>query len=417
MREEKRKLSAWLAGLVGRSGRLPEPTRVVLRQTTRLTVAAVVAYVVALGFFPGTQPLTGPLTALLVVQATLFSTLTMGFQRVLSVVSGVLVAVLVSALVGLTWWSLGLIIAASLLVGHVLRLGPQLLEAPISAMLILGVGGASVAVTERVGETLIGAAVGVLINVVFPPELRAQDAGKAVRRVAEEVADLLVRVARELPENPSREQAFRWLQEVRGLSRFVDAADKAITEASASRRLNPRAMRDVDNEPILRTGLDALERSVVALRAVFRSIAEGIGEAEADEEDEYAPELLGAFGVLLEDLARALRTYGALVYADADTRTVTTDARLAEAVDALRETRAMLTELLLIDSDQHPDQWMLRGSLLASVDRVLSELDLEERARQREQWEGYTASRRKAMPVRRLRRQPPTADEPAVDGR
>lgn len=407
-------MRAWLARLVGRSNRWPEPTRIVLLQTARLTVAAVVAYVIALAFFPGTQPLTGPLTALLVVQATLFSTLTMGVQRVLSVVSGVLLAVLVSALVGLTWWSLGLIVAASLLIGQMLRLGPQLLEAPISAMLILGVGAASTAATARVAETLIGAGVGVLINVVFPPELRTQSAGKAVRQVAEEAADFLTRVTREIPNNPSREQAYEWLHEVRALSRFVDAADRAITEASVSRRLNPRAMREVDTEPILRSGLDALEHSAVALRALFRSIADGIREAEADEQDEYTPELLGAFGVLLDDLAKGFRAYGALVYADADTRTVTTDAALAEALDALRETRAVLTELLLMDGGDNPDQWMLRGSLLASVDRVLSELDLEERARQRERWEGYFSSRRRAMPVIRRLRQPPTPEEPTT---
>ena len=378
----------------------------VLLQTSRLTVAAVAAYLVALAFFPGTQPLTGPLTALLVVQATLFSTLTMGFQRVLSVVSGVLIAVLLSSLVGLTWWSLGLIVAASLLVGQMLRLGPQLLEAPISAMLILGVGASSSAATDRVAETLIGAGVGILVNLVFPPELRAQSAAAAVRRVADEAADLLTAVARELPEEPSREQAYGWLQEVRGLSRFVDLADRAITDAAASRRLNPRAMRDLDNEPILRSGLDALEHCTVALRALFRSVADGIREAETDEHDEYTPELLGAFGVLLEDLAKGLRTYGSLVYADADTRTVTTDTALAEALDALRETRAVLTELLLIDVGDNQDQWMLHGSLLASVDRVLSELDLEERARQRERWEGSVMGRRKGVPVVGRLRQP-----------
>lgn len=409
MRKDSNRFSIWLMHLVGRSARWQEPTRVVLRQTTRLTLAAVLAYLAALGVFPGTQPLTGPLTALLVVQATLFSTLTMGFQRVLSVVSGVLLAVLFSALVGLTWWSLGLVVAASLLVGQMLRLGPQLLEAPISAMLILGVGAASSAATQRVAETLIGAGVGVLVNVVFPPELRAQSAGEAVRQVADEAADLLAAVARELPDDPSRDRAYGWLREVRDLSRFVRRADRAITDATASRKLNPRAMREVDNEPILRGGLDALEHSTVALRALFRSIADGVREAEADEHDEYTPELLGAFAVLLDDLAKGLRAYGALVYADADTRTITTDPALAEALDALRETRAVLTELLLTDAGDNPDQWMLRGSLLASVDRVLTELDLEERARQRERWEGYFSTRRKAMPVLRKLRQPPAS--------
>ncbi|MCW2807185.1 MAG: rane protein-like protein [Marmoricola sp.] len=131
---------------------------VVVVRTVRLMGAAVVAYLVSSALFPGTQPLTGPLTALLVVQATLFSTLRMGVLRVASVVSGVLVAVFVSDVVGLSWWSLGAVTGAALAIGQLLRLREQLLEVPISAMLILGIPAAA---TARVAETLIGAGVGV----------------------------------------------------------------------------------------------------------------------------------------------------------------------------------------------------------------------------------------------------------------
>jgi hypothetical protein len=386
MREKIHARRFWPTRLkFSRIGWRPDGVRLILIQTGRLTVAAVVAYLVAHALFPKMQPLTGPLTALLVVQATLFATVTTGVQRVLSVVSGVLLAVLVSAAVGLTWWSLGLVIAASLLVGQILRLREHLLEVPISAMLILGVTPASAAGTERVAETLIGAAIGVLINVIFPPPLRSHSAGQAVEEVATRGAELLTNVARELTDSPSREQVFGWLVGVRNLSRYVDLADRAITEAGESRRLNPRAMREVDPGPILRSGLDAIEHSVVSLRALFRSMADGIREAEGDTLD-YSPELRGALGVLLDDLAESLRTYGALVRADADMGSFASDAALARALDALRETRAVLTELLLVDAADDRDQWALSGSLLSAVDRVLRELDLEERDRQRRHW-------------------------------
>ncbi len=363
-------------------------------RTVRLTAAAVVAYLVAHAMFPDTQPLTGPLTALLVVQATLFSTLRMGVLRVGSVVTGVLVAAFLSDVVGLTWWSLGLVIAASLVIGQMLRLGEQLLEVPISAMLILGLPAASTAATARVAETLVGAGVGVLTNVVFPPALGTRTAGEAVEEVAIRAAELLERAARELPHEPSRDQALRWLHEVRSLSRYIDAADRAVVDLRDSRRLNPRAIREVDTEPILRSGLDALERSVVSLRSIFRAIADGLSE---DETLEYSPELFGAIGVLLEDLARGIRAYGVLVRADADRGGVASDAALAEALDALHETRAMLTELLIVDAGQNRDHWMLSGTLLAAVSQVLRELDLEERARQRQHWEGTVAARGSAL--------------------
>ena len=62
----------------------------------------------------------------------------------LSVVAGVALAVLFVSVVGLTWWSLGVLVAASIVVGQLLRLGPHLVEVPISAMLVLGVGGGEI---------------------------------------------------------------------------------------------------------------------------------------------------------------------------------------------------------------------------------------------------------------------------------
>ena len=117
-------------------------------------------------------PLIAALTALLVVQATLAGTLVNGVQRVLSVVAGVALAVLLVSVVGLTWWSLGALVAASIVVGQSLRLGPHLVEVPISAMLVLGVGhaaGAESIGSGRVVETVVGAIVGVLVNIAFPP--------------------------------------------------------------------------------------------------------------------------------------------------------------------------------------------------------------------------------------------------------
>ncbi|NED82534.1 hypothetical protein G3I76_20845, partial [Streptomyces sp. SID11233] len=71
-------------------------------------------------------------TALLTVQVTLYATLTTGVRRVNAVIAGVLVAIGFSALVGLTWWSLGLLILAALVVGHLVRVSEFVPEVAIS---------------------------------------------------------------------------------------------------------------------------------------------------------------------------------------------------------------------------------------------------------------------------------------------
>ena len=164
-------------------------------RAARLAGASVAAFLVAEAFgLVDPPPLVAALTALLVVQATASSTLFSGVERVLSVVAGVALAMGFVSVVGLTWWSLGILVAASIIVGQLLRLGPNLIEVPISAMLVLGVGyasGAEATGLSRVVETLIGAAVGVLVNVLFPPAVRSRYAGQAVQRLADEIAALL----------------------------------------------------------------------------------------------------------------------------------------------------------------------------------------------------------------------------------
>ena len=261
-------------------------------------------------------PLVAALTALLVVQATASSTMSSGVERVLSVVAGVALAVGFSALVGLTWWSLAILVAASIVVGQLLRLGPNLIEVPISAMLVLAVGyaaGAEELGLNRAVETLIGAAVGVLVNVVFPPEVRSRYAGQAVQRLAEEIAALLDEAAEGLGGGPAGpagratdsgnffptgtgwfsipsvdrssgdrgltpEATRRWLDDARRLNRHIPRVDRALTHAEESRRLNVRALGSPQSSRSLRGGLEALEICSVAVRTVFRALDDWVRE-------------------------------------------------------------------------------------------------------------------------------------------
>jgi hypothetical protein len=385
-------------------------------RTARLTLAATVAFLVLHAMYPAGRPLTGPLTALLVVQATLFATLTTGLRRVLSVVAGVLLAVGVSAEVGLTWWSLAVIIALSIVLGQLLRLGDHLLEVPISAMLVLGLWQPETAAMSRVVETLVGAGVGVLVNVALPPTLRTRSAASTVERVAAEVADALEHIASELPEGVTAERAHGWLTEFRSLAHHVDQADAALQAAAESRRLNPRAVGTLDNLPVLRSGLDALEHTAVGLRALLRSIADGVQAAEQGSEpaaragvgvreaeppglETYDEGLRQAFAALLDDLATSVRAFGAMVRAQAEGSSVAQQDRATEALDALRETRARVTELLLVDAASSPRLWELRGSMLMAVERVLRELDVEERARRLARWEEEARGSRRRSQV------------------
>ncbi|HET7305170.1 MAG TPA: aromatic acid exporter family protein [Segeticoccus sp.] len=367
--------------------RAREGGRPAVFRTLRLTAAAVIAFAIAIAIYPGSRPMTAPLTAVLVTQATLFSTLTIGVKRLGAVVSGVVLAVLFSSFVGLTWWSLGTVIAGAILVGYLLRLQEFLLETPISAMLVLGLTSPETLATDRVIQTLVGAGVGMLLNVVFPPPWRVRDAATSVRVVADSTADFLARVAGEVPEQLTREAVREWLDECRRLSRPVERADQALVEAAESRRLNVRAAGTHDPQPILRSGLDALERAIVSLRALFRALADSAPDEERGDEPPYAEDLRQIFAALLDDLASTFRAYGRLVVVGAGPEAGEAEEAMGATLESLRETRARLSDLLTVDAPDAGALWLLRGPLLASVERVLTDLDVEERARRRRRWE------------------------------
>jgi hypothetical protein len=354
----------------------------------RLTAAAVASYVIAHLIFPLSEPFLAPLTALLVVQLTPVSLLTSGVQRVVSVVAGVALAVGFASLVGLNWWSLAILIAVSIMIGQVLRLGPNLLEVPISAMLVMGVGvrGAESAAWQRIAETLVGAGVGVLSNLLFPPRIASEDAGTALESLAEDVARLLETAADEVAEDVApgvlAERAARWLDDARVLTHHIPNVGTAVQRAEESRRLNLRALGTPDSGPDLRHGLEALEHSAVAVRSMFRSFVD-VSRARASQGEGFEDDLRGAFALLLHDLAAGVRSFGRLVREEArpGQRPPEPDDELRQALAGLHEARARVTDLLLVDPREDPVLAELTLALLTTVERLLRELDLDERIR------------------------------------
>lgn len=381
--EQIRQMGLWVAGASRKlSTRIRERGSTALLRALRLSGAAVAAYIVAGLLLGDTVPVIAALTAILVVEVTLFDIVTSGVQRVVSVVAGVLLAVGFSSLVGISWWSLGLLVAASILVGQLLRLGPHLVEVPISAMLVLAVGGEESVASDRIIETLIGAAVGIAVNVVFPPRIRANTAASAVGGFADQIASLLRTAAGELRQGITIDEANRWLEDARRLSRHVPRIDRALAQAEQSRRLNPRALAHRDTSAVLRGGLESLEHSSVAIRSMFRSIADGVRDHPSTDDD-AAGAVRHAFATLLDELADAVQSYGDLVRAEIADTTARAEDAVATALDMLREARTRLIELRLVEQPEDLATWELNDAILETVERVLVELDIEEQGRRR----------------------------------
>ena len=345
----------------------------------RLTVTAVSAYLLAQQL-PGGSPrsVLAPLTALLVVQATLFNTIGTAIRRVAAVTVGVLAAVAVAAYVPFSWWVLGLLVAGTLALGIVLRLREEILEVPISAMLIFSVGSQAAAST-RITETLVGAAAGLAAGLVFAP-VRVQPAKEAVGELSRQMADLLGQMAEGLAVTPDPRRAAEWLDRTRALRGEIERVDDALAQAEESVRLNPRRLRAGDPAAGLRDGVDTLERAATDMRVLARSVADS-----ARLDSEHSPvreaETRARLAAVIAELSAAVRAYGQLLEAEpvAPEHAAFAAEPITEALeDHLEEAQRQqdqLADLLSTNPAGRPEGWQLRGEILAHVDRLRSELE------------------------------------------
>ncbi len=370
--------------------RRAQPTAVYI---TRLTATAVFAYLLALQLPGGsTRSVLAPLTALLVVQATLFHTIRSAVQRVVGVTAGVLAAVAVAAYVPFSWWVLGLLIAGALCLGLVLRLREDILEVPISAMLIFSVD-SHAAATSRITETLVGAAAGLAAGLAFAP-VRVQPAKDAIGDLSRQMADLLGQMADGLAEAPDPRRATEWLDRTRALRGEIDRLDDALSQAEESIRLNPRRLVAANPAAGLRDGVNTLERAATDMRVLARSVVDS-----ARIDSEHSPireaDTRARLAAVLAELSAAVRSYGQLLEAEPtgaaerhryfgssglSPAPIAEDLIAEDLEDHLEEAQRQqdrLADLLRTDPAERPEGWPLRGEILAHVDRLRSELQPE----------------------------------------
>jgi hypothetical protein len=343
-------------------------------RTAKTTLAAVISWELA-RLLPGSQPpVLAPLTALLVTQLTLVKTITGSLQRVASVTAGVLLALAAADLLGLHWWSVGLVIFVSLAVGQVLKLGSHRIEMAVSALLVTTLGGTPGVARTRVLETLIGAAVGVLVNAVLVPPVYIRPASEAIYGLADDMARVLEGAAADLTEGWSGEDAYERLREARELDGEVGETREAISQAEDSLRLNPRR-RLVAGDPSdeLREGMSTLEHSVILVRGLMRSLVD-LDTATGGRGPD--PGLAAAVRELLEELAVAVRTFGEHVAASVPGPEAN-QAPLLRALARARAGRDHLARAMTAGRRADPEVWPVHGHLLANADRLLSELDPE----------------------------------------
>ncbi|MEV4532547.1 aromatic acid exporter family protein [Asanoa sp. NPDC049518] len=374
-------------------------------RTIKAVLATVLAFVFAEGLPDTEPPIVAALTALLVVQVSPIKSIRSGWERIFSVIAGVLLAVVLSSVFGLHWWSLGVTVAASMTIAYALRLGDHALEVPISAMLVLAVAGSTNVGMERVYETLIGAAVAVLVSVALP-RVYVQPAGNAIGSLAAEIGKQLRDMAGWVQSDWTAERAAEGLRRARNVEALISKARDTLAQAEDSVRLNPRATRTAHIPVTMRPGLTALEFSAISERGLARALL----DRRSGEASEHPPGPWVALSMsrLLDAIADAVFAFGIVIASDVNVAPPSPEP-LRHALRRARFLRDETTFQLQEDAKTEPAIWRVNGALVGHIDRLINDLDPDTES------VSPAINRPRPEPVRPLRRFTPSVIRRQLD--
>ena len=328
--------------------------RTPLLQVVKTAVAASLAWLLCVLVFPEQLPIFGTIAAILVVQPSINQSFSRALERTVGVVAGVVLAALVGPLLGVsTPVILGTVVVA-LLIGWVFRLSQSTTaQIPISALLVLALGAQTPGYAlERVIETILGAAIAVLVNVILVPPVRLQPAREAIALLGVEVANSLDELAQLIDAPSTSGDRASALVSARLLRPMQQKAQAALTSAEESLRFNPRRSAHRPEFDLGNELLDMLQVLVLRVPGMIRAVDDSYDESIHTERT--AEGLATEVARAAHDLRLVMQRIGGPTTAD--------DEPASPEVPALTQPFTVVAP--------SPDHWILIGSLLEDLRRV-----------------------------------------------
>jgi uncharacterized membrane protein YccC len=334
------------------------PKRLPFIQAVKTSVATIAAWFVAITVLPGQLPIFAAIAALLVVQPSVNQSLGKAVERSIGVIAGVLIASGIGIVFGQQGWIVLAAIVVSILIGWALRLTPgSSNQIPISAMLVLSIGATTPGyAVDRIIETLIGAAIGVIVNALIVPPVMIGPARADAAALVAELAASLDRLADILATPHSHNAVEGAMIEARLLRPMREKAGESLSKGEESLTLNPRRSAHRDELRQIRELLDRLSPVVTRTIGMTRAVRDHYDATLSEEStvQQIARELHRA----AHDLRLLSRPAG--------------EERDEDAEPVTAEIPALTAPLVI--QRPHPDHWILIGSLLEDLRRVREEI-------------------------------------------
>jgi uncharacterized membrane protein YgaE (UPF0421/DUF939 family) len=322
------------------------------------------------------HPILAPLTAIVVVQVSVRASVLAALQRSAAVVLGVLLAVAIGDALSLGPLTIALVVASLLALAELVLRLPRAAarQVPISALVVLSALSASpeTAAWWRALDTVVGAAVGVVVSLVLPAS-RLVDARQTLQRLGSGVSEILRSIGAGLHEPWSVDHTAQWQRAARtARDRLVRQATEAVGNSREVARWNIRDRRHVEELARYEKVVTQLERIAVGTEVIAR----GVDDQAQLTEVAHPPmvgmgELVGALAVAVDALVGEV--LGTLPSGElTDALQQVGNCRLRCITAASRRARLALESPA--DVGRPDGEWLLYAALLVQVDRIVEDL-------------------------------------------
>ena len=334
----------------------------------KAAVATVLAWQLAVRLLDSPAPFYAPMAALLVVDRTMVRSLWASARRVAAVVVGMSIAWLVGSVVGVTWWSMVVVMFVALLIGRWRRLGDHGIQVPSMVLLsLITVNGTDGAFTYlTIVETVLGGAVGVAVNAVVLAPMHLDEPRDALRDLTSRVQDVIGDIAVGLREGWDADRARRWYHHATDLGDRVPEALQAVETGRESTRWNWRhRLRParIDWDGYVRT-VEAVRRAQWQVAGIARTLVDAADDADRHPTPSAA--WLNSYADVLDEVGSAISHFG--VWTDESRAAVEEHVgRALEVLDAMSE-KVRSTPL------DDPHAWPAYGALVLEGERLAREL-------------------------------------------
>lgn len=329
-------------------------------------VAAAIAWTVA-SIAGIASPVPAAVAAVLTVALSVNRSLRTGISLLGATAAALLVAFALYQVWGLHVWTAGVIVAVSLIIGRVMRLGPEgSLQIPATALFVyvLGEGLTDEVIIHRIAATLLGVVVGMIFSFIAHPETPDQRITEQLAELNSRLAAVLTDIGTHSANGCTRRQATQWLTECRALAVDVRRLGETLDDLALGSRVAVATSR------MQRSKGQAIRDQYTVLQQTtgqVNDIARGLFDATA-RGDVYVPEgisaMLASTGAALSVHASSMATS---IEQGGDPPT-----GVIHALDAVVEGRSRSVQSLKNVDDT--GALLLGGAIVTEVDRMLEEL-------------------------------------------